>query len=85
MPVSAAPLTVTAPVVSSTVTFAGSITVAPAGIVALISAGMSASAAVTNLVPCGAVASVPLAFLNVGETGVVSCPIVPVTSLYAGT
>ncbi len=78
-------MTVTAPVASSTVTFAGSITVAPAGIVALISAGMSASAAVANLVPCGAVTSAPLASLNVGETGVVSCPIIPATSLYAGT
>ena len=78
-------MTTTSPVVSFTVTFAGSITCAPAGIVALTSAGISASVAVANFVPSGAVASAPVASLNVGVTGSVSLAIVPVTAAYVGT
>ena len=81
LPVKAVPLTVTAPVFSSTVTSAGSSTLASAGTVALISAGISASLAVAKVVPSGAVVSLPAASVNVGVTGAVSLPIVPSTSL----
>ncbi len=76
------------PVASSTVTLTGSSTFAPVGTVALISAGISASTAVVNLVPAGAVTGLPSLSVelpslsvNVGAATTTSSPTVPSTGL----